>query len=128
MSRRVVIGPRANGNTGLFISPPGVDAFTAPDSSLLLSIGSKVSQLVLLGSNSGSAATISIGLGQRPIVLVTSYNSITLTGGANRTGPARPSPINLSGGSVSVTINSGGASMTVSGGVKTMYAVYAKAF
>lgn len=127
MSRRVVAGKRANGDTGLFISPPGVDAYTAPDASLVLSVGSKVSQLVLLGSVS-SSQVISIGLGQRPIVLVTTYNSVTLTGTGTRTGVIRPSPWALGQVSANVTINSGGASMTVSTSVQTTYAVYAKAF
>lgn len=127
MSRRVVAGKRANGDTGLFVSPLGVDAYTASDASLVLSIGSKVSQLVLLGSVSASQ-TVSIGLGQRPIVLVTSYNSVTLTGPGTRTGIIRPSPFALGLTSANVAINSGGLSMTISTGVKTTYAVYAKAF
>lgn len=127
MSRRVVGGIRANGNTGLFISPPGVDAYTAPDASLLLSIGSKVSQLVLLGSVP-SSQVISIGLGQRPIVLVTTYNSVTLTGPGTRTGVMRPSPFALGLTSANAVINSGGLSMIINTSVKTTYAVYAKAF
>lgn len=127
MSRRVVAGKRANGDTGLFVSPPGVDAYTAPDSSLVLSVGSKVSQLVLLGSVP-SSQLISIGLGQRPIVLVTSYNSITLTGAVSRTGVMRPSPWATGQPGATVTINSGGASMTISTTLKATYAVYAKAF
>ena len=91
MSRRVVVGKRADGSTGLFISPPGVDAYTAPDSSLVLSVGAKVSQLILLG-RVGSSSVISLGLSQRPIVWITSYNSIGLTGDATRTGVIRPSP------------------------------------
>lgn len=127
MSRRVVAGKRANGDTGLFISPPGVDAYTAPDSSLVLSVGSKVSQLVLLGSVS-SPQVISVGLGQRPIVLITSYNSITLTGPGTRTGVIRPSPFATGLVSANVAINGGGISMTVTTSIKTTYAVYAKAF
>lgn len=127
MSRRVVAGIRANGDTGLFVSPPGVDAYTASDASLVLSIGSKVSQLVLLGSVF-SSQTISIGLGQQPIVLVTTYNSINLTGPGPRSGVIRPSPWASGQVSASVTINSGGLSMTVSTSVQTTYAVYAKAF
>lgn len=127
MSRRFIGGIRANGDTGLFISPPGVDAYTAPDASLVLSVGSKVSQLVLLGSVSTSQ-TISIGLGQRPIVLVTTYNSITLTGPGTRTGVIRPSPWALGQVSANVTINSSGLSMSISTSVQTTFAVYAKAF
>lgn len=127
MSRRVILGARANGDTGLFISPPGVDAYTAADSALVLNVSSKVSQLILLGSIS-SSQLISLGLGQQPIVLVTSYNTVSSSSG-NQSGPSRPSPVaSDQGTSSSVVINSGGASMTISALVKTVYAVYSKAF
>lgn len=56
MSRRIVLGPRANGDVGLFVAPPGVDAMTAPDSALVLNVTSKVSQLVLMGRAASSIA------------------------------------------------------------------------
>lgn len=133
MSRRIVIGPRSNGDTGIFVSPPGVDAFTAADSSLVLNVSSKVSQLILLGHISASQ-TISLGLGQQPIVFLTfsAINSIT---GANGTttfpanaGPTRPSPVNVGQNGSSVTINSGGASMSISAPGPVTYAVYSKTF
>ncbi len=125
--RRAIVGPRANGDTGLFISPPEIDAFTAPDSELLLSINSKISQLILLGSVS-SSQTISLGQSEQPIVLVTSYNSVSSSIG-NQSGPSRPSPVaSDSGTGSSVAISGGGASMSISCAVKTVYAVYSKAF
>ena len=54
MTRRIIGGSRANGDVGLFISPPGVDAFTAADAALILNVTSKVSQLLLLGRASSS--------------------------------------------------------------------------
>lgn len=126
MSRRVVIGERANGNHGFFVAPPGVDALTAVDSALLLNISNKVSQLILLGSVP-SSATIPLGLGQQPIVFITSYDTFGFIG-TTRLGPLRPSPVAVGEASSHVVINSGGASMSIVSITKVAYAVYSKAF
>lgn len=127
MSRRIVVGRRNNGDFGLFVSPPGVDAFTAADSALKLSINSKVSQLILMGSVASTQSVI-LGLSQQPIVLVTGYNDFSSVLGSYSAGPMRPSPATSSYSSSSATISSGGASMTISCAAKTVYAVYSKAF
>jgi hypothetical protein len=131
MTRRVVIGTRGNGDRGIFISPSGVDAFTAADSALILSMSSKISQLLLLGQIS-SSGTVSLGLGKNPIVILTSQNPFNDGGITSLSGPVRPSPCAtivagpaLSRGNLaSATINSSGANMSVSTSVKTFYAVY----
>jgi hypothetical protein len=134
MTRRVVIGTRGNGDRGIFISPSGVDAFTAADSALILSMSSKISQLLLLGQIS-SSGTVSLGLGKNPIVILTTQNTFD-DGGASGygtiNGPSRPAPCaTIIGGSstgrgslASATINSSGANMSVTTSVKTFYAVY----
>lgn len=137
MTRRVIIGVRGNGDHGLFVSPPGVDAYTAADSALLLSASSKISQLLLLGQIS-SSGTVALGLGKNPIVILTSQNTFDdfgLSGYGTLTGPSRPAPCatiatgpTVSRGSlVSATINSSGANMSVSTSVKCFYAVYNRA-
>jgi hypothetical protein len=126
-TRQIITGPRADGTIGIFVSPPGVDAFTAPDSSLLLNISSKLSQLIMQ-SSVPSDALIPLGLSSQPIVLVTSYNNLSgVPGHTWGAGPVRPSP--LLGFSPSyVAINAGGASMTVIAPVKTVYSVFSKTF
>lgn len=126
MNPRVVVGKRANGDHGLFVSPPGISALTAVDSALLLNISAKLSQLILLG-NVSSSATISLGLGQQPIVFITSYDTFGFIG-TTRVGPLRPSPVGVGEATANVTINSGGASMSISSITKVAYAVYSKAF
>ena len=133
MSRRVVIGKRNNGDLGVFVSPSGVDAFTASDSSLILNISSKFSQLILLGHASSSTA-ISLGLGSQPVVFLTTIGTNSITGVNGTTtfpanaGPTRPSPVNVGASGSSVTINSGGASMSLNLASAATYAVYSKAF
>jgi hypothetical protein len=137
MTRRVVIGTRGNGDRGIFISPPGVDAYTAADSALLLSISSKMSQLLLLGQVS-SSTTVALGLGKNPLVVLTSqnpFNDMGISGFGALSGPSRPSPCatlvtgpSISRGNLaSAVINSSGASMSITTGVKTFYAVYNRA-
>lgn len=124
----MIRGQRANGDYGIFVSPPGVDAYTAADSQLLLNVSNKISQLILQGSVPGSA-TVPLGLGARPIVLVTSYNNLAgVPGHTWGDGPVRPSPIQAGVPSSNVTINSGGASMGISASVKTVYSVYSKTY
>ncbi len=128
MTRRLVIGRRANGNVGIFAARPGYDAYTATDDNLTMSITSAVSQLIML-SAVYSTQTIALGLSRSPYVFVTSYNN--LSGVAGHTwggGPARPSPLTSEWTSSSVVINGNGASMTVQCSIKTVFAVYGKAF
>lgn len=137
MTRRVVLGPRSNGNNGIFVSPPGVDAYTAADNALLLSIFNKISQLLLLGQVP-SSSTVALGLGKNPIVILTSQNPFSdlgINGIGNLSGPSRPSPCatlvtgpSISRGNLaSAVINSNGASMSITTSVKTFYAVYNRA-
>lgn len=128
MTKRVVIGHRANGDVGMFVSPPGVDADTAADSALLLSVTAKVSQLILVGHVSGSAAGIVLGLSQRPFVFITSqFDFAGVPGHATGPGPCRPSPMNLVTSSTA-TINSSGATMDISTSLPVSYFVYGAAF
>lgn len=140
-TRRIVIGRRSDGTEGLFVSKAGFDAYSTPDANLVMNISNKVSMLLLLGLVS-SSQTISLGLTRSPIVLVTSENNLrgTLAAYSGPGGPVRPSPLffetpNGSGGynvgmspASSATINGNGASVTISCGVATVYAVYSKAF
>lgn len=131
MTKRIVIGPRANGDVGMFVSPPGVDADTALDSALLLNVTSKVSQLILLGSVNPTGSTIALGLSRSPFVFVTSqFNFSGVIGHTAGPGPIRPSPmLGGSSNSSSATINSNGASVTINApATKTVFAVYGAAF
>ena len=128
--KRIVLGPRANGDVGLFISPPGVDADTAADSALVLNVTSKKSQLILLGSISPSGGLIPLGLGQKPFIFITSqWNFSGVIGHTLGAGPMRPSPMlgGLSQASTA-TVNSGGSSMTIACTTKTTFAVYSQVF
>jgi hypothetical protein len=136
VSRRIVLGARANGDVGLFVAPPGADAMTAPDSALVLSATSKVSQLVLMGRVT-SAAVVPLGLSRAPFVFVTSqYDFAGIIGHTLGPGPVRPSPPFLAGAvPAKATINGNGASMTItlastsSGGpYPVLYQVYSQAF
>lgn len=128
MTRCVILGPRNDGTIGIFVSPAGVDAFTAADSALLLNISSKVSQLILLGRVSASAV-ITLGLSRSPYVFVTGqYDFSAIIGHTLGPGPARPSP-GVGQTNTSATINSNGASMTISTPTQpVVYQVYAQAF
>lgn len=136
LNPRLVLGKRANGDTGVFMSPSGVNAMTAADSALLMNISSKISQLILLGTVP-SNALVSLGLGSQPIVLLTTYSAFVLIDENNNlitlNGPTRPSPVGsaavtVSGTGANVTINSSGASMSISTPGKVTYAVYSKTF
>jgi hypothetical protein len=128
MTKRVVIGPRANGDVGLFVSPSGVDADTASDSQLLLNVTSKVSQLILTGLVAAGTPTIALGLSRSPFVFITSqWDWSGVVGHTLGPGPFRPSPP-PSGTASTVTINSNGASMTISAAYTVYYQVYGQAF
>lgn len=128
-----MVGKRSNGNLGIFVSPPGIDALTATDAQLTLNINSKISQLILLGFSVGNQI-IALGLSRSPFVFVTSQNTISDVPGYNGlNGPMRPSPVGISGVSLSnpaaaATINSNGASMSISAGGRASYAVYNSPF
>lgn len=126
---RIVLGPRANGDKGLFISPVGVDADTAADSALLLNASSKVSQLLLMGRIT-STQTITLGLGRSPLVFITSeFNWSGITGHTAGPGPFRPS--SPPGGATSAstcTVNSNGVSITITLTLPTTFQVYSQAF
>ena len=125
--KRMVIGPRANGDNGIFISPPGVDADTAADAALVLNVTSKVSQLILLGRIAGSG-TIPLGLSRSPFVFITSqWDWSGVIGHTTGPGPFRPSPPPF-GAASTATINSNGASMTISSIYSVLYQVYGQAF
>ncbi|WP_316214286.1 MULTISPECIES: hypothetical protein [unclassified Bradyrhizobium] len=139
--RRVVIGRRADGTFGAFVSKAGFDALVTPDANLLLNISSKVSFLLQLGLV-GASQVVPLGLSRSPVVMVTSENSLggTLANYNGPGGPTRPSPLayvipNGSGGfsvglspASSATINGNGASVTINCSVGTVYAVYSQAF
>lgn len=133
MTPRVVIGQRSNGDQGIFISPPGVNAYTAADSALILTISRKSAQLLLLGQVS-SSQTVALGLGSNPLVLITSQNPFS-DGTTTVTGPSRPSPTGAywdghvlqRGNLASATINSGGASLSITTVGKMFYSVYNEA-
>jgi hypothetical protein len=136
MSRRVKLGARANGDVGLFVAPPGVDANTAPDAALVLNVTSKVSQLLLMGRTS-SPTTVALGLSRSPFVFLTSqYDFSAIIGHTLGPGPVRPSPPFLAGAvGATAAINGNGASMSItlastsSGGpYPAIYQVYSQAF
>lgn len=76
MSRRIVIGKRANGDLGVFIAPSGYDAYTALDSSLSISIHSKINSLLLIGYLD-SSAYVPLGFGAKPFVLLSGLKTIS---------------------------------------------------
>src|SRR5258708_27263715 len=100
---------------------------TAADSTLILNVTSKVSQLLLMGRISSSQA-IALGLSRSPYVFITSqFNWAGVAGHTLGAGPFRPSPAPGSSGSTA-TVNSNGVSMTISCSLPTVYQVYSQAF
>lgn len=129
MSRRIVLGPRNNGDVGLFISPPGVDAFTAADSALTLNVTSKVSQLLLLGRVGVGTFGVTLGVSRSPYVMITSqWDFSGVSGHSTGPGPYRPSPPSSGYTPSTCTINSNGASMTIVSPYGVVYSVYSQAF
>jgi hypothetical protein len=128
MSRRVRLGPHADGSVGLFISQPGADASNAASGTLILNVSSKVSQLILMG-RVASSQTIALNQSRSPIVFITSeFNWASVIGHTLGPGPFRPSPPLANGSSSFVTINGNGASMSLSVSLPTSYQVYSQAF
>ncbi|SFM00753.1 hypothetical protein SAMN03159423_4880 [Bradyrhizobium sp. NFR13] len=127
--RRVVFGKRADGTLGVFVSPVGIDAFTATDDQLLLNISSKIPQLILLGAVA-SSQSVPLGVGRAPYVFLTNRQSMgTVPGYGALDGPVRPSPNFAYGaptGFAYADVASDGSAMSVSvpGGNRVAYAVY----
>lgn len=129
MTRRVVIGQRANGDDGIFCSPPGVDAYTAPDDALNLSASNRVTQLMQIGVL-GSSATVYLGHPVRPLVLIfgTGNQGGELPGYPGVAGVARPAPLYGSDYGAATDVASDGSSMYVTCNARTIYAVYNRQF
>jgi hypothetical protein len=125
MTRRVVIGRRGNGNYGIFISPPGVDAFTASDDQLTLNVSDRIPQLLQLGVLY-STGSVYMGLGVRPHVLLFGSGNTTgeLPGYSGIVGVSRPAPLFAGDPQAYADIASDGSSMTLTCGARTIYAVY----
>lgn len=139
MTRRVILGRRGDGQRGIFVSPPGVDAFTAPLSLLTLSISEKVSQLLLLSYVTASQ-NVPLGVGYNPIVIITGRATISQSiGYEGYYGPVRPSPTFFShynagtGGFTGedppswAQIVGGGSHLYVNAGTVTSFAVFNRA-
>ena len=129
MSRRVRGGPRANGDVGLFIGPPGADAATAADAALILNVSSKVSQLILMG-RAIQSVTVPLGLSRSPFVFLTSqYDWASVIGHTLGPGPFTPSPPFLAGASPSTAaINNHGESVSLNLVFPAVYQVYSATF
>ena len=126
---RIVLGARANGDKGLFISPSGVDAMTAPDNALLLSATSKVSQLLMIGRVTVSPSLIILNLSRSPFVFITSeFNFANVIGHTLGPGPLRPSPPLGAVGPSTCVINGNGASMTINTVNPCLFEVFSQAF
>lgn len=124
MTRRVVIGKRASGDYGVFVSPAGIDAYTAADSQLLLNISNRVPALLQLGAI-GSSQTVYMGLTIRPIVVIFSSSSLaSIPGYGAYVGPARPSPLFNSDPQAYADIAADGSYMNITCGARLIYAVY----
>ena len=127
MSRRARVGPRANGDVGLFIGPPGADAATAADAALILNVSSKVSQLILMG-RATSSGIVPLGLSRSPFVFLTSqFDWANVIGHALGPGPFRPSPPPF-GNPSNCAINNHGESMTLNLSLPATYQVYSATF
>lgn len=129
MSRRVVLGRRANGDYGLFVSPPGVDAYTAPDDQLNLSASNRVAQLLQIGAVGGSTSVF-LGLSVRPIVVLFGTGNVSgeLVGYPGVQGIGRPAPLFASDPVSYVDVAGDGSSMAITCGARCVYAVYNRQF
>lgn len=125
---RGVLGQRANGDIGAFISAPGFDADTTADSNLRLNASAKVSQLILMGRVAAGSYLVPLGLARSPYVLITSeWNWAGVAGHTLGSGPFRPSPP-PGGTAASCTINSNGASMSLVAPYGLIYQVFGQAY
>jgi hypothetical protein len=101
------------------VAPPGVNALTAPDTSLLMSLSLQIDQIGMRGIAAAPwPKTIVLAFDAPPMVLLTS----TL----NRTLYARPYPSFERGAlrNMQATCGSTGKSMIISGGAETTVASY----
>lgn len=127
-TKRIVLGTRANGDEGLFVAPVGIDADTAGDSQLRMSIVSKISQLLMIGRVSAGVSDIPLGLSRSPYVFLTSqYDFSGISGHTLGPGPFRPSPPPARDFS-SVLIISNGNSLRITSTYTCIYQVYSQAF
>lgn len=128
MTKRIVLGPRANGDVGIFVSPVGVDADTAADSALRMTITSKVSQLILMGRVSIGTTNIPMGLTRSPYVFLTSqFDFSGVIGHTLGPGPFRPSPVGSNIQSACAIVGNG-ASLTIVAAYVCVYQVYSQAW
>lgn len=126
MTRRVVIGQRADGTFGIFVSPPGVDAYTASDPDLLLNVSSRIPSVLQVGAIY-STQSVYLGLAVRPHVYIWGTgNSLGELPGYEsvRGGVTRPAPLFADDPASDVDIAFDGSSMTVNCTARTIYAVY----
>lgn len=123
MSRRIVLGKRSNGDTGVFVAPSGYDAYNALDDDLSLTIHRKINSLLKIGYVS-STAYVPLGYGARPIVILSGLRSAI----AGITGLTKPSPFFYGMASDTLfsyaSIASDGSGMTITAGFLTRYEVY----
>jgi hypothetical protein len=122
MTRRLIIGARPT-TDGLFLSKPGFDALTASDANLLFSVNSDAQQMIMIGRVSGLPQTVTLGLTQRPFVLLNTQTPDDASGDARgalqevemiQNAYWRPFPFDNYGGYNS-SVNVGLASMTING-------------
>ncbi|WP_420132598.1 hypothetical protein [Rhodopseudomonas sp.] len=139
--RNIVMGVRHNADCGLFVAPPGIDAYFATDDQLRLNISSKISQLVLFGWVGGPAA-IGLGFSRSPFVIITSREPMyDIVGISGLEGAIRPSPSGLKRGTdqdggitfkpmtkATATIVDNGSWMAIQTDRPTNYAVYNQPF
>lgn len=132
-TRRLRFGNIGSGQMGALISKPGYDVLTAAPQNLLLGISEKYSNLLKLGVVN-SSATVALGYGARPFVMITGLGDLTgipeIAWPANMVGPIRPSPhwfINRKGDqSAYAVVASDGSTMTISSPTRVWYAVYSR--
>lgn len=129
MTTRIVIGQRANGDSGIFVSPPGVDADTAADSALVLNVSAKVSQMILMGRLGAGTYNVPLGLTHPPYVFVTSqWDWAGVVGHTLGPGPFRPSPPFPAAAVSKCIVNGSGASVDIYAGYSVVYQVYSQAY
>lgn len=123
MSRNIVLGKRANGDIGVFVAPPGYDAYTALDKDLTLSVHSKMDALLKIGYVT-TTTYVPLGFGARPVVILSGLRS-AFTG---VTGLTKPSPFFYGMAADSLfsyaSVASDGSGMTVVAYYTTRYEVY----
>jgi hypothetical protein len=132
MTRRIRIGPR-DGVPGIYVSKSGYDALTADPANMILMMSARYSNLLKLGTISGSGA-VALGYGAKPFVTITGISDLTglpdIVIPSNAKGPIRPSPIWKRGDTSYqdsyATIASDGSTMSVSAPIQIWYAVYSR--